>query len=120
MAEFIEVMKQRDRMCKSNGCNCFGCGLALKNNGKELRCDDFCCSYPQEAEKIIMDWAKEHPVMTNADKFKEVFGIEIGHEFEKCDLFTCSDDGCDKCEYYGFWNREYIEPKKENEDGKID
>lgn len=107
MAEFCEVMKQRKRMCEKLDTKCSekSCPLSFEINGKNLACARYVADYPQEAEKIIMDWAKEHPVMTNADKFKEVFGIEIGNEFAQCDLF--------ECKYYGFWGKEYVEQKKE-------
>lgn len=120
MAEFCEVMKQEERMCNYMKNNCAICSLCSSNNGKGLVCGSFLVDYSQEAEKIIMDWAKEHPVMTNADKFKEVFGIEIAGGYEKCDMFECEDCGCENCSHYGFWDMEYVEPKKENEDGKID
>ena len=29
---------------------------------------------PMKAEEIVMQWAKEHPHVTNAEKFEEVFG----------------------------------------------
>lgn len=121
MAEFIEVMKQKNRMCESNSRRCSKCFLAAKNNGKELHCNDLCLSYPQEAEKIIMDWAKEHPIMTNAEKFKEVFGFKMPKfQIDACFGFECPQEDCKGCEHYNFWKTEYVEPKKENEDGKID
>lgn len=116
MAEFCEVMKQRGRMCDSYKGKCGECGLNILKNGKGMCCNDFFEHYPQKAEKIIMDWAKGHPVMTNADKFREVFGIEIRYNITKCNLFRCKSVDCDckECEYHGFWEKEYVEPKKEN------
>ena len=112
MAEFCEVMKQRERMCESYGLNCNDCGLCSRNNEKKEQCEIFTVHHPQEAEKIIMDWTKEHPFQTNADKFREVFGIGVGDGVYKCNLFECSNSDCAECEYRGFWDREYVEPKK--------
>lgn len=70
--------------------------------------------------KLVENWAKENPVKTNADKFKEVFGVEydamnscINHGV-KCRDCDYSEDGeCDARNR--FWSAEY-KPKKEVED----
>lgn len=74
-----------------------------------------------EAIEIVEQWAKEHPVKTNAEKFKEVFGIEPSNQ-------TCVNDiDCENCEYYipddkecrvqeKFWNAEYKEQAKEGDE----
>lgn len=65
-----------------------------------------------EAIEIVEQWAKEHPIVTNAEKFKEVFGI--GDIEGMC---VCRDR-CEYCKYYipddkdcgvqaKFWNAEY-------------
>ena len=64
MAEFLEVMKQYSRMCKSYGDDCTGCGIWAK----DLRAD-FCfcnketCSEEaiKAVEIIVKQWAAEHP-----------------------------------------------------------
>lgn len=65
--------------------------------------------------EIVEQWAKEHPIKTNADKFKEVFGT-------KPSLYTCVNDiNCEDCKYYGdvcyvrelFWDAEYKEQTEE-------
>lgn len=61
MAEFTEVMRQAKRMCADSSgiCNYSNCPL---DNGKECRLnieldgEDY-----NELERIIMDWAAEHP-----------------------------------------------------------
>lgn len=81
------------------------------------------CSYGDGSNsfkiiEIVEQWSKEHPVQTNLDKFKEVFGIQedirysdlpcpslmylVGKEW--CDSRNCS--GCRK----EFWNSEYKAP----------
>ena len=110
MAEFVEVMKQRKRMC--NDCIlddlCDDCPIEIIN----------LLSNPEKAQAFIMKWASEHPVKTNADKFKEVFGYEIyGAQSGCCGIkYTCPTKRCDGCELKGFWNKEYAEPK-ENSNG---
>lgn len=91
MAEFKEVLKQKDRLCKNISCD--ECGFYCGNNKRDISCGDFIIMYPEEAEKIIMDWAKENPPQTNADKFKEVFGIgeheTTNLEIDECWGFKC-------------------------------
>lgn len=113
MAEFVEVMKNKNRMCKSHDCS--SCAISSIKNTKNIVCEDFIINYPQEAEEIIMAWAKEHPIKTNADKFKEVFGLEPNKG--KCPFFgsveECSKHSiCCDCELNNFWSEEYKEPKE--------
>lgn len=72
--------------------------------------------HAHEAIEIVENWAKEHPVKTNADKFQDVFGF---------DMTICWDDkpSCDGCPFYDgigkcnskekFWDAEYKEQTKE-------
>ena len=112
MAEFQEVMKHRKRMCASyNGC--YGCVF------RESNCvvTDFILSKSKKAEEIIMKWAEEHPLQTNADKFKEVFGLDAYKEasLSFCPFINdgCSAEDCEKCGKSHFWQQEYKEPKGE-------
>lgn len=79
-----------------------------------------------EAIETVENWAKEHPVVTNADKFEEVFGVEA--PMNRC---IKNDEFCTDCEYYEFgseptgckaderfWNAEYKEQKKEGADNE--
>lgn len=59
MAEFVEVMKQKARMCESYHC-CSDCGLHHERNGTDMDCRDFITHKAKEAEKIIAEWAAEH------------------------------------------------------------
>lgn len=111
MAEFTEVMKHRKRMCTQYGKHrCDSCPI---NDVKEGTCAKFLIENTQEAEEIIMKWVKENPIKTNADKFKEVFGVDV----YKGDYYCCSGISCkhkcEECKYKGFWNKEYIEPKED-------
>lgn len=116
MAEFVEVMKHKKRMCDTLYCKghkCTKCQMDFENNGKFLDCRTFVIDYPQEAEEIIMKWAKENPVKTNADVFRETFGHEIAKNPHGCSGINCPNEQyvCDSCTLNGFWNKEYKEPK---------
>lgn len=71
--------------------------------------------HPYETIEIVENWVKEHPVVTNAMKFEEVFNIPSDIEL------TCinMDKNCVKCVYYNdgecpvnnWWNSPYKEKK---------
>lgn len=55
--------------------------------GTEFRCDNdgvlkIRYESPEDAERIIMQWASEHPIMTNRRKFAETFGFDVATMFE--------------------------------------
>lgn len=115
MAEFVEVIEQKERMCNSFS-ECGKCPLC-KNNVRD--CVGFEFSTAKEAERIILDWAKEHPVIpviTNREKFNEVFGVEFGADLSKtkCSFICGGRDSCLGCQYDDFWDKEYKEPKGDN------
>ena len=73
--------------------------------------------------EVVAQWAKDHPVITYVDKYKEVFGVEpklnngtylcpryLGFNEVKCE----SGAYCEHCKDK-FWHSEYKEPKKEGE-----
>ena len=60
MAEFVKVIKERERMCDSfDGCH-DGCPI-YKSSGTGSLCVNWMSQYPDEAERIILKWAAEHP-----------------------------------------------------------
>ena len=76
MAEFQKVMSEYRRLCE--GRRCASCPILEKvEKAKENYCSAWVTNHPEEAEHIIMQWAKENPIKTNRDKFKEVFGFEF-------------------------------------------
>ena len=66
----------------------------------------------------IEKWGKEHPIITNADKFKEVFGrspVMFGGEEYICpNLKGCSVYRCAECAK-NYWEAEYTAPVHEEE-----
>ena len=76
MAEFQMVMRELGRLCKGRICN--DCPIWEKTDGAtEIYCLEWIKNHSEEAERIIMRWAKKNPLMTNRMKFKEVFGINL-------------------------------------------
>ncbi len=77
MAEFVKVMKERQRMCNSYRI-CCQCRInAIRNDV----CVEWIARNPKEAERIIMEWSSEHPLITNGKKFREVFGIDLEDKY---------------------------------------
>lgn len=107
---FQEAMKIKKRICPDMRDVCWNCPLSSYNNDMTLHCDKLMLDHPDMAEPILKKWATEHPAKTNRDKFTEVFG-EI-ERFGKCEIIDCSTVPCIEC---GWWNREYVEPNKEQE-----
>ena len=66
--------------------------------------------------EVVEKWSKDHPITTNAQKFKEVFGF-VPDDGACVFLFPCSqcsypNDGlCTK----RFWTAEYKAPEDRNE-----
>lgn len=81
MAEFMTVMREYGRMCDES-VRCGSCPIASNNSGRGIACHLFVRKFPKEAERIIMQWASEHPIMTNRRKFEEVFGFTPATMFE--------------------------------------
>lgn len=64
MAEYIEIMRQKQRMCSwyakhTNGCP--DCPLSVRLNGRRKTCIEYGELYAVETEAIIMAWAAAHP-----------------------------------------------------------
>lgn len=81
MADFTKVAKEYSRMCSAHP-NCYCYDGTNKCPIDEAKDKSIICRYwtlvvdPEKAEEVIMKWAKEHPPVSNLDKFKEVFGFD--------------------------------------------
>ena len=73
MAEFVKVVTEHKRMCE-NFKMCGKCPLG-KEHGLGTQCRMWVVDHPEETEQIVMQWAEEHPVVTNSTKFEEIFGV---------------------------------------------
>lgn len=100
--KFSEYIRNKDRMCHIVD-NCKDCPF------NEIRCRDD--TYPEKAEQILEKWLKEHPIKTNKEKFKEIFGDDFPMNFNNypCSEIDCDGLACIDCIYYDIWNKEYIE-----------
>lgn len=115
--EFKEVIKTRRRICNYY-IECNDCPLFKSvRRCRELPFDK---KEIDEYEKILEEWAKEHPVMTNADKHIEVMKNTFGEDVDKTVIrescignslgIECIKD-CSEC--LKWWDEEYKEPEKE-------
>ncbi len=82
----VEFIKTKNMICKQtsecNYCIIPNCPRMMREN-------------PEEIVAIVEKWAKGNPVQTNADKFKEVFGMPPAPG------------------YGGWWDEPYKVPKEE-------
>jgi len=108
--EAFELLKEYTRMCTECK-DCYGCPLA----------NTTCAGRLQWSEKEIIDviekteqWSKEHPIITNADKFEEVFGHKPNGKYV-CPVpmldRSCAGVSCKTC--ISWWDEPYKEPEKE-------
>lgn len=117
--EFKEVVKIRNRMCDYYK-NCDGCPLADAPFGCMSRMAEV--EIADQYERILEEWAKEHPAMTNAEKYIEVIKNVFGGDVDKTEIrelcikyilgIECNDE-CTCKECLKWWDEEYKEPEKE-------
>ena len=121
--EFKEAIKIRRRMCNYY-VECDDCPLYKPSR--------YCKNFPMseeeidEYEKILEEWAKEHPVVTNAEKYIEVIKNTFGAKLNETQMsqvrgicvkgvvglnVACNTTHCSEC--MKWWNEEYKEPVKE-------
>ncbi len=107
----VEYIKERERMCADHD-DCVGCGLRCEIRG--LCGED--AMRVEDVVRVVEQWSREHPVMTNAQKFEEVFGekptISNGELMCPPIVFRESKDCSCKCsECDQWWNEPYKEPE---------
>ena len=95
--------------------HCNDCPLDPKNNIKHTGCGILREKYPVEYEKIIEDWTKKNPEITNGMKAKEIFGRDLNvYCYADAEFRSICDEHCAKCRYYK--DAEYHAPEgKEKE-----
>ena len=89
---------------------CEECPLIPQVSSNAEGCLDAIIQFPDEYEKVLLDWAKENPTPTNRDKFFEVFG-DRNYQHPNCKV-ACEPTPCCDCDW---WNKEYVEPEKGEE-----
>ena len=118
--DVLEYFKIKKRMTNKCEMDCVDCPL-YSNNNKQLGCKRFEMLYPDEAIKIVEKWEKEHPIITNAEKYEQMMKNLLGDDFdiEICptkshDVPSCACEKMNNCnDCKKFWNSEYR--KKEEE-----
>ena len=72
--EAFDYCKEAQRMCRSYP-DCKGCPLRQLACGF-IRCiERFSDADMRCAIKVVEQWSEEHSIITNAQRFKEVFGL---------------------------------------------
>lgn len=124
MAEFSTVITAFGRMCKSFGSCEDGCPLHEWH--KQCYYED--CypelgARPEEAAKIIMQWAVEHRGKTRLQKFRELFPTAplsgryaLPNMCVKSLGWSTEDDDCSKSSCFDCWSRPYEDQRGESRD----
>ena len=122
----LEYLKTKGRMTNTCGIDCNNCPLAYKNNGKSVQCTVLEKQYSDEAVKIVEEWGKEHPFITNRIKYEQLMKNLLGNDFE---IEICSNKSYDVpccaceqmnncCECVKFWNDEYKRDRRMKDNGR--
>lgn len=69
--EFIELVKAKQRMCRTIAC--CDCPLSMQNNDEKVNCCEYTMTHPEETEKILIKWVEEHPQKTILQDFLEKY-----------------------------------------------
>lgn len=114
----VEFIKEYYRLCHSY-MSCSEC--IFKQNAPTRGCHDYIQHYPEKSAQIVEKWSHEHPVMTNAMKFEEIFGgkprIPPSNELICPPPFTWPEGKCTDCvECKKWWGDPYKKPEKKNND----
>lgn len=72
----VKFLKEKKRMCDRYYSNdCKGCPLKpAPEDGGYASCEQFAEEDPYEVVVNVEEWSAEHPIITNAMKFEQVFG----------------------------------------------
>ena len=106
------------RMCK-NAKTCDNCPLGINNTWEDIACGYLMRETPDEANEIILNWCKEHPVETRQDRFLKMFPnaelldkiIKVcPNEIDIVSGIDCGKQSCNTCRK-NYWLAE----AKENE-----
>lgn len=89
--EALEFLKEAQRMCKSYP-DCKGCPLLNSPCGFIRSIEGHSDADIRCTIKVIEQWSKEHPIITNAQKLKEVFGEKRLSDLINCRVINASGD----------------------------
>lgn len=68
----VEFLKAADRMHNFDDQDCVECEI-YKHSGGNPSCVNWVLSHPDEAVKVVEQWAKEHPRKTRRSEFLNLF-----------------------------------------------
>ena len=128
MMSAIRFLKETQRMCNSYQ-ECTDCPLKeLASFSGRPTCKSAVLNECEKAIFAVDVWSKEHPIITNAMKFKEVFGFNgdtvnkvkpekgIAGTKGSCGYDDCRDSCGSRCfpRCPMWWDDEYKEPEHED------
>lgn len=98
-----DFVKEYTRMCETY-VDCLQCPLQMHS---DRYCFEQVYVNPEKVVGAVMAWSKEHPLQTKAEKFKEVFGVEVakvGYQANHTLAYGLPAD---------WWDAPYEEPKED-------
>lgn len=96
MMDAKKYIEEYNRMCKSYGLKCRSCP------GNHI----YCNTDNLEMIDIVEKWSKEHPKITNAMKFEEVFGFKLSRSNPSSEYLYMPEN----------WLNQEYEPREKNAD----
>lgn len=116
--DFQKVVEEKNRMCDTileEELACKNCLLSSINNKDAANCNEFVWEHPEEAEKIVMEWAEKNPKKIEGNsgyavfrcrkcyhELRVSFDIEGGISGEKLDSIAMLE--CPACGEEGYEN----------------
>lgn len=116
MTNALEFLQETNRMCSSHK-ECTDCPLkCLASFYGYSTCRIAMFNECEKAVSAVDAWSKKHPIRTNAEKFKEVFGYEpkffSGIYFCPVPSSQHCGENTDCCTCGKWWDKPYKEPQK--------
>ena len=112
--EALEFLKETQRMCSSYK-ECTDCPLKeLASFAGYKACRIYMLNECEKAISAVDAWSKKHPIITNAQKFKEVFGEKTIDQLALCETRTVGPNVPKLfTKPSSWWDKPYKEPQKE-------
>lgn len=79
----VDFLKAKDEMC-TNHDNCRICPMGILNNRRNETCEAFMSLHPDEAVKIVEDWAENHPDVDKIFYICDGLGCETARLIGEC------------------------------------
>lgn len=102
----VELLKIEKRIHDSYKVSCRKCPFSSFNNSKNVACETFRRSYPEEYMNAVEKWAEEHPIKTKKGKFRELFKPDTLDKWHRDCKWKC-DTSAPPCEECAWWDEEY-------------